>query len=150
MKVKLFENYWTEPRGGVIPYFINDDEIEMMFYISSDPAYGGDKFQIGKGHIDKPSDIKGEAIREANEELGLKESNIKSCELAIKDNIIGMAGTYAFYLFVAEVFNKEDFDKFGEEASEVGWLTLKKFKEIGRESQLSLVERCFDKIKKEL
>ena len=145
-KLKLFENFWAEPRGGVIPYFKNGDEIEMMFYISSDPAYGGPKFQIGKGHIDNPSDIEGEAIREANEELGLKKSNIKRCDLAIKDKITGMAGTYEFYLFVAEVFNKDDFDKFGEEASEVGWLTMTKFKEIGRESQLTLVERCHDKI----
>jgi len=145
-RIKLFENFWAEPRGGVIPYYVNGNEIEMLFYISSDPAYGGDKFQIGKGHIDNPHDIQGEAVREANEELGLKESNIKKIDLAVEDEMTGMVGTYKFYLFVAEVKNKEDFDKFGEEASEVGWLTLEKFREIGRKSQLGLVERCYDKI----
>jgi len=60
----------------------------MLFFIPSDPAYGGDKFQIVKGRVDNNEDIEVATIREASEELGLKKDNIKLLRLVSKEVFI--------------------------------------------------------------
>jgi len=40
-------------RAGVIPYFIENDEIKMLFMKPSKEKFGGNKFQIAKGNKKK-------------------------------------------------------------------------------------------------
>lgn len=132
-------------RAAVIPFFIHSNgEIEMMFMQPSDSLYGGPDPQISKGKVD-PTDITIEsaAFREAHEELGLKESNIKS-----KDFIGTILGNTD--LWIAEVFNKEDFDNFHYETEEVYWLTNEEFKSRGRLLHIDVVDMVHDIIKEKI
>jgi 8-oxo-dGTP pyrophosphatase MutT (NUDIX family) len=52
----------------------------MMFFIPSDPDFGGYKFQIAKGRVDRRI-TSNAAIREAEEEIGLDKENIKKVTL---------------------------------------------------------------------
>ena len=145
---KLFESVdLVQKRAGIIPYIIESGEVKMLFFIPSDPAYGGDKFQIAKGRVDQGEEVEKTAIREAEEELGLKKENIKSVTLVGKEVISGMDNyKYDFYLYVTEVYNREDFDDFGYETGEIGWLTMDEYEKQGRKSQLGIVRKCYDKI----
>ena len=143
---KLFEGL-VQKRAGLIPYIIEDDIVKMLFFIPSDYAYGGDKFQIAKGRVDSNEEVETAAVREASEELGLKKENIKSVTLVSKEVLSGMSNyNYDFYLYVAEVNNKENFDKFSDETGEVGWLTMEEYEKKGRKSQLEIVRKCYNKI----
>jgi 8-oxo-dGTP pyrophosphatase MutT (NUDIX family) len=145
---KLFESVdLVKKRAGIIPYIIENGEVKMLFFIPSDPDYGGDKFQIAKGRVDQGEEVEKTAIREGEEELGLKKENIKSVTLVSKEVISGMDNyNYDFYLYVAEVYNKEDFGEFGYETGEIGWLTIDEYVQKGRKSQLEIVKKCYNKI----
>lgn len=143
---KLFEGS-VQRRAGLIPYIIEDDIVKMLFFIPSDPAYGGYKFQIAKGRVDSGEEVETAAIREASEELGLKKENIKSVFLVSKEVLSGMDNyNYDFYLYVAEVNNKEDFNPFCDETGEIGWLTMEEYEKKGRKTQLEIVKKCYNKI----
>jgi 8-oxo-dGTP pyrophosphatase MutT (NUDIX family) len=143
---KLFEGS-VQKRAGLIPYIIEDGIVRMLFFIPSDPAYGGDKFQIAKGRVDSVEEVQNAAIREASEELGLKKDNIKSITLVSKEVISGMDNyEYDFYLYVTEVFNKENFNTFCDETGEIGWLTMEEYEKKGRKTQLEIVRKCYNKI----
>jgi len=83
---KFNEKIEPEIRAGVIPYYIEDKDIKMMFFIPSDFRYGGDKYQIAKGRVDPWEDVETAAIREAFEELGLNKRNIKKLFYRVKKN----------------------------------------------------------------
>ena len=143
---KVFESL-VQKRAGLIPYIIEDDIVKMLFFIPSDPAYGGDKFQIAKGRVDYNEEVETAAVREASEELGLKRENIKSVTLVSKEVLSGMSNySYDFYLYVAEVFDKENFNTFSYETDEIGWLTMEEYESKGRKSQLEIVRKCYNKI----
>lgn len=143
---KVFESL-VQKRAGLIPYIIEDDIVKMLFFIPSDPAYGGDKFQIAKGRVDYNEEVETAAVREASEELGLKRENIKSVTLVSKEVLSGMSNySYDFYLYVAEVFDKENFNPFSYETDEIGWLTMEEYESKGRKSQLEIVRKCYNKI----
>ena len=145
----LFENFEdrNQIRAGLIPYIKEDGLIKMLFFIPSDPAYGGDKFQIAKGRVDNNEDIEAASIREASEELGLKKDNIKLLSLVSKEVLSGMGNyKYDFYLYVAEVYNKDNFDAFSYETAQISWLTMEEYEHKGRRSQLEIVKKCYNKI----
>ena len=41
-------------RAGVIPFYLEEGEIKMLFMKPSDPKFGGKCFQIAKGNRDNP------------------------------------------------------------------------------------------------
>ena len=53
----------NKDRGGVVPYYIKDGTILMMFMKPSDKNFGGERFQIAKGKIEKGVKILAEAIK---------------------------------------------------------------------------------------
>lgn len=145
--IKTFESFSTKIRAGLIPYCNDNGQIKMLFFIPSDPAYGGDQPQIAKGRVDVNEDIQQAALREASEELGLKSSNIINTQLVTKGLLSGMVtNNYEFHLFISEVNDMNDFDAYGYETLETKWLTIEEFKVQGRETQLDLVSKAYSKI----
>ena len=138
-------------KAGIIPYFIdNKGIIRMLFARSSDPTYGGPSFMISKGGVDKGETPLQAALREGNEENGLKMSNIKKETLSIgwKGDIKGMTETSPMTIYICEVIDPVDFDKFGYETAETKWMTMEEYNKIGRKSQAFIVNACYGKIDK--
>lgn len=127
-------------RGGVIPYYIKDGKILMMFMKPSDKNFGGEKFQIAKGKIeDDETPLEG-AFREAKEELGLFGPNIEQTDS------LGRFGR--INIFIAKI---KDPDMFGDttfETEAVTWMDQQQFQSQGRDWQKPIVTAAVRKIKK--
>lgn len=120
------------PRAAYIPYYKEDNEIYIMIMIPSDPNYGGSYPQLAKGHIEDNESPKEAAIREAEEEVGLKRKNI------VKTHYLG---TFLGYteVFYGEVHSPTDF---GETTSETGdsyWIEVNDFFNSGRDIHKPIV-----------
>ena len=127
-------------RAAIIPYVYDDNgDLQMMFMKPSDPMYGGDQFQIAKGHVDPGEEPDAAAIREGGEELGLNPANIRS---------IFHLGRYLKYtdVYCCEVIDQQDFGQFESETGEVTWMTVEQFAEVGREIHRQLVDDAFNEI----
>lgn len=121
-------------RAGMIPFYVNDDnEVVMMFMIPSDHEYGGSQFQIAKGKVDPGETHEGAAIREAEEELGLLQTNYAS-DVHFLGQYLGR-----MYIYIVEINSLINFNQPHHETAQVGWLTLEQFKNIGRELHEPLV-----------
>lgn len=128
-------------RGGVIPYFVENGEIKMMFMKPSKSEYGGSVFQIAKGKQEKDEDIKETAFREAKEELGLFSGNIERI-----DELGTFLGRTTIY--IAKI---KDINMFGEPTDEtdaVAWLTEDEFSKTGRVLHKPIVKSAQRKIEK--
>lgn len=145
MKIaELFEA--KNGKAGCIPY---DHDGRMLFMISSDADYGGPDPMIAKGHVDPGETYQQAGIREAEEELGLKTSNIVqgTIELGWKGELRGNLESYPFEVFMCNVDDVVDFNKPHYETKEVVWLTMEEFNKVGRKSQRHIVQAIADKIK---
>lgn len=128
-------------RGGVIPYYMDDDGIKMLFMKPSKKKFGGSEFQIAKGKQEEGESDEDTAFREAREELGLFSGNVsKRTDLG---NFLGRTR-----VFLAKI---EDPDKFGDPCAETGavaWMTPEEFKATGRALHKPVVKAAVRKIKK--
>ena len=111
----------------MIPFFVNENnEIEMKFMIPSDQKFGGGDPQFAKGRLERGESPEEAAIREAKEELGLREENVEwFFEMG---TVLGRT-----YMFICEVKNKNDFDEPHYETESTHWMTLDQFEKEGRE-----------------
>lgn len=135
-------------KAGTIPFVIENGEPLMLFMKTSDPAYGGPDPMIAKGHVDKGEDAADAAIREAEEELGLKRSNIDGQPfLAWKGELSGFDAHYDFYVLAVKVKSKDDFGQFHYETESTHWLTAAEFAKVGRRSQNHIVQAAAKTIK---
>lgn len=128
-------------RAGVIPYYIKDDEILMMFMKPSEPKFGGDVYQVAKGKVEEGETDEEAAFREANEELGLFQGN-----LILREELGVFLGRTT--VFVAKI---KDPDMFGEphhETESTTWMTAEQFKEEGRKLHWPIVKAAVRKIEK--
>lgn len=125
-------------KAGVLPYIKTDQGLEFLFMIPSDPFYGGDKPQISKGHMDKGETPLESAIREGEEEIGLKKSNIKSYK-KFKSKIQGMQDSYIMYVYAIELKDKNNFGKVGRESTGRVWINEKDINQV-RKSQYNIVK----------
>jgi 8-oxo-dGTP pyrophosphatase MutT (NUDIX family) len=131
-------------RGGIVPFYVNSTgEIKMMFMQPSDKRYGGPEFQIAKGRMEPGENPLETTLREANEELGLRESNIKW---------IRKVGVFlnTHHIYIAEVNTRND-KKFDEPMYETGatkWMTEKEFVSIGRKLHIPIVKSCLRTFRK--
>lgn len=145
MKIaELFEGS-KNGKAGCIPY---DHDGRMLFMISSDPSFGGPDPMIAKGHVDAGETYEQAGVREAEEELGLKRSNIVqgTLELGWKGELAGMTGSYPFEVYMCNIDDVVDFNEPHYETKEVVWMTLEDFSMKGRKSQLHIVKAIADKI----
>ena len=136
-------------KAGIIPYYISNGRIEMLFMISSDPRFGGPDPMISKGHIDEGESPLQCAIREGEEELGLLRSNIRegSIHLISQGLMTGMDDSYIQFTYACQVLSKDAFVKPHYETKETVWMTAEEFARKGRLIHLSLVVETMVKIK---
>lgn len=124
-------------RAGMIPFFIDENnKIEMKFMVPSDQKFGGSDPQFAKGRIEKGESPEEAAIREAKEELGLREENVKwFFEMGV---VLGRT-----HMYICEVESKDDFDEPHYETEATYWMTLKEFEKNGRELHRPVIREAF-------
>ncbi len=120
-------------RAGVIPFYVKDNKIIMLFMRPSIEKFGGKCFQIAKGHVEKDESNEDAAFREANEELGLFKGNITN-----KHDLGNFLGRTRIYL--AEIKDSNMFGDHDEETGAVKWMSIEEFKSIGRELHYPIVK----------
>lgn len=132
----------SQERAGFIPYVYENGVPLYYFMTPSDAKFGGDQPSLAKGRVDDGETVKQAAVREAEEELGLKRSNIKheTIQLAWKGKIRGQKESYTMVIYMGEVKDKEDFNAHDHETGSTHWLTVKEFAKQGRESQVKIVK----------
>lgn len=120
-------------RAGVIPFYVKDGKISMLFMRPSNEQFGGSHWQIAKGHIEENESKQKAAFREANEELGLFEGNIIN-----KHDLGNFLGRTQIYL--AEIKDQDMFGDYDDETGAVQWMTIEEFKSSGRELHYPIVK----------
>ncbi|WP_407305659.1 NUDIX hydrolase [Acinetobacter sp.] len=142
--------YEKRPRAGLIPYMVSSDgTIEYLMMVSSDPKFGGPRPMISKGKIEPNEGTLDAAIREAEEELGLKRRNIRKGTVKdLADEYVTLySGAYHLTLFSCEIIDRYDFDKWCDETEYVTWMTLEDFRDSGRRDHLKYVELLENQLK---
>ena len=136
-------------KAGFIPYYISSDgKIKMLFMVPSDPFYGGPDPQIAKGGIDNNDSALSTALREAKEELGLKESNIELDTLhLISSEHPEPSRDYSLITYAAKVSDPEDFLTPHYETGSTHWLTLTEFEAVGRQCHRSIARKLISIIR---
>ena len=103
-------------RSGVIPYYVEGDTVRVRVMKPSDPAYGGTDWQMAKGEMEPGLGPEQNALKEAHEEVGLKDSNIRQLtKLLYKSRL---------HVYAAEIIDPDDFDEPHWETGAVTWLSL--------------------------
>lgn len=145
--MKLFEVATTEKvaKAGFMPFVIRKGVPVYLFMISSDGKFGGDEAQIAKGHIDAGETAATAAVREAEEELGLRKSNLLSSFKGWSGSQTGLKSKYPFTVFAGQVKSKKAFNKPHYETKATLWLSAEEFGTTGRDSQRHIVE-AVDKV----
>ena len=143
------DGYEKSPRAGLIPFLRErDGQIYYLMMISSDPKFGGSRPMISKGKIEEGEDALGCAIREAEEELGLKRRNMRGEIFNIFDGRVELYYcAYDLKVFGVEIQDRSDFDKWCEETEYVVWMTLDEFREGGRRDHRKFVEQLEELIR---
>lgn len=145
--MRLDEIESLRQKAGVIPYYLNNDGMPaMMFMVPSNVQYGGSLFQIAKGRIEPGENVQEAALREAEEELGLRAENIIQVTSVGNTKITGLDETYMLAIFVAEIKDPQNFSKPHYETGKTAWLTLEQFKTQGRQNQLPVITQAYNKI----
>lgn len=129
-------------RAGVIPYYIDDDTIYMMFMKPSNPKFGGIFLQCCKGKVDEEDpDVRHAAFREAEEELGLFQGNVIS-EFFL-GTFLGRTSMYVCKIHDPDMFGDPCF-----ETEYVRWMTPDHFDQEGRSLHQPIVKAAVRCIKK--
>ena len=128
-----------DKKAGLIPYFFNEElgAFEYLMMVSSNAAYGGPDPMISKGGQDPGEDTLTTAIREAQEELGLKVENLAEPPQLLTEKSYK---NYKLTVYFAPVRSKHYFGEFCYETKETRWMTLADFVKFGREDHLIFVQ----------
>ncbi len=127
-----------ELRAGLLPYVIirNKEGKKIpvfLFMVPSNPEMGGPRPQIAKGRIEYGETPLQAALREANEEIGIK-----------SEDIVGNVSSIGLYLGYTYVFvcKVKGFDvgSPGHETEKLVWADEKKFERIGRKIHIPVVK----------
>lgn len=128
-------------RSGIVPYYIKEGNINLLFMRPSDAKFGGDVFQIAKGKHESGEDSKTAGLREGKEELGLFEGNIEQV-----DRIGRFLGRTD--VFVVKVKDPEMFGDPCDETAETRWMIPEEFQQEGRDLHKPVVKAVVRFIKK--
>ena len=141
--------YQKKPRAGLIPFFrVRDGQIKYLMMVASNPIYGGPRPMISKGKIEENEDALQCAVREAIEELGLVELNMKTQPFKIaEEKVVLRSGMYDFTLYAVELFNTWHFEPWCEETEYIEWHTLESFKQHGRRDHVKFVAMLEERVK---
>lgn len=128
-------------RAGIYPVYTDaDGQVWVCLMIPSDPAYGGPQPQMGKGGVDDGQTPEQAAVREGEEELGLRQSNMKGVEFLTKETISGLDKSYDIYVYTTEIIDPKAFDKPHYESSWAGFLEIGDAIARTRSNQRSFLE----------
>lgn len=121
--------------------FIPHHNGKFLFCRSSNPMFGGPHFALCKGNVDPGESIKKAAIREAEEELGLRVSNING-----EVHLLGDFQTFKYTLqvYYANVQDPEAFNLPCWEIAETKWMLPEEFLEIGRHAHRPIVSELVE------
>lgn len=123
-------------RSGLIPIYIEYGRVFACCMIPSNPKFGGDKPQMAKGHIENDLEPEENAIKEAQEELGLKVPNIHS---------IHYLGDYTrISCYTCLVHDPEDFDEPHWESDWAGWIDITDGLNEIRDVQREMFSDCLE------
>jgi 8-oxo-dGTP pyrophosphatase MutT (NUDIX family) len=125
---------------ALIPY--HDDKI--LVARSSNPMFGGPHFALAKGTVDPGENLQEAALREAQEELGLKVENMVLSTFKHLGNF--KTFNYILSVYVCKVKDPNDFNEHDWEIAETKWMTVKEFMVIGREQHKPIVQAFFQSI----
>lgn len=140
--------YEKQPRAGLIPYTYREDgTMIFLTMIASDPKFGGPRPMISKGKIESNEDSLGAAVREAEEELGLKRENIVGPILEVaKERVTLYSGTYLLDVYGCRILDRYDFDKWCEETEYIQWFSLEEFAEHGRRDHYKYLQMLQEQV----
>lgn len=140
----IAEAGYNKLKAGIIPFL---DDGRCLFAVSSNAAFGGSDPAIAKGRVDAGESAKEAAVREGEEELGLRKDNMAAQPfLGWKGELTGLDATYPFEVYAVLVKDEDAFDKPHYETERTVWLTRSGFKKEGRASQATIVDHIFEKI----
>lgn len=140
--------YEKSPRAGLIPFLRGEDgQLRYLMMVSSDPKFGGPRPMISKGKIEEGETPLGCAIREAEEELGLKQRNLRGPMYELFEGRVELYScAYDLYVFGVEIQDRYDFDKWCDETEFTLWMTLDEFRQSGRRDHVRFVEELERKV----
>jgi 8-oxo-dGTP pyrophosphatase MutT (NUDIX family) len=124
-------------RAGLIPFILNDGKVNMYVMKPSDPKYGGTKWQIAKGQIDPGENPQKAATREAEEELGLRKSNI------LELFSVGSYWSNKFHVFGCIVKDPKAFGKPHYETGATAWINWQTWYSEGRREQTKMMSAAY-------
>jgi 8-oxo-dGTP pyrophosphatase MutT (NUDIX family) len=143
-------NYEKRPRAGLIPWIKEDGVYRYLMMIASDPRFGGPRPMISKGKIEDNEDAEGCALREAIEELGLREDNLAGpLRLLTEERVALYSGAYQLTLYSVPIIERWNFNPWCDETEYTQWFTLDEFREQGRRDHIKFVERLEEKLRGE-
>lgn len=129
-------------RSGLIPVYMEYGRVFVCCMIPSNPAFGGNMPQMAKGHIENDLSPKDNAIKEAVEELGLKESNIYD---------IRYIGDYTrIAAFTCLVNDPDDFDEPHWESECSIWVDITDSLNDVRDVQRDIFRDCLELWQREM
>lgn len=143
------EGYEKDPRAGLIPYLREKDgSLVYLMMVASDPKFGGPRPMISKGKIEAGESPLECAVREAEEELGLKRRNLRGDFIEVYEGRIELYScAYQLYVFGVEIQDRYDFDKWCDETEYTTWMDLESFKQKGRKDHVRFVEELERKLR---
>lgn len=123
--------------------FISYHSNKILVCKSSNPMFGGPHFALCKGNIDEGETIEQAAIREAQEEVGLRMANLAGPVIHL-----GNFQTFGYVLSVyfAEVADPDAFNLPCWEIAETKWMTWEEFRSEGREQHRPVVDAFFQQL----
>lgn len=126
-------------KSGFIPFVKNNKTIEILLMVPSNPKFGGNMPQFAKGEIEKNLSPLENALKEAEEELGLIIENILFNKYLCKEKNI--------YWFYGELKNKKT-KSFCFETKEIIWCNINNAINIIRNDQIPILEKLINELKK--
>jgi 8-oxo-dGTP pyrophosphatase MutT (NUDIX family) len=144
------QGYEKRARAGLIPFMRNDaGNLEYLMMVASDSKFGGPRPMISKGKIEEGETPIVAAVREAEEELGLVQRNIRGDVFEVFSGRQELfSGAYHLTVYAAEIQSRWDFDKWCEETEYTVWMTLEEFREKGRRDHVKFVEAIEERIRR--
>ena len=135
----------NNPRAGLIPVFKTSSGVyEYLMMFPTNTRYGGPHLQISKGMLDYGETALETAIRESEEEIGFKPSNVDEIIHLTQGLTTTRTEVYTFDVFYAMVKSQFDFKKPHYETAYTKWVTREEFEKTGRRNHVIYVKMLDD------